>query len=131
MAYQFLYRTNKMNTENLVEYLFELFNKGKNENQRISKCNIVDLVEYQLPNTSANNGTGFVDELWGQIETCDSVEYISQEKTLELAVKDFFSQDFASDLWDVDEEVEIVNPDGSDTEKREQINITHFEEWVF
>lgn len=131
MAFQFLYRTNKMNTDILVDYLFNLFNKGKNENQKISKCNIVDLVDYQLPNTSDNNGSGFIDELWAQIEPADSVEYISQEKTLELAVKDFFSQDFASDLWGVDEEVEIVNDDGSETEKREQINITHFDEWDF
>jgi len=131
MAYQFLYRTNKMNTDNLVEYLFQLFNKGKNENQKISKCNIVDLVAYQLPNTTEVNGSGFIDELWQQIEPADSVEYISQEKTIELAVKDFFSQDFFFDLWDVDEEVEIVNSDGSKTEKREMINITHFEKWAF
>lgn len=131
MAYQFLYRTNKMNTYNLVEYLFELFNKGKNENQKISKCNIVDLVEYHLPNTSKTNLYGFIDELWQQIEPADSVEYVSQKQTIEEAVDDFFSQDFASDLWDVDAEVEIVNADGSETENREMINISHFDEWNF
>lgn len=127
MAYQFLYRTNKMNTDSVIDYLFELFNKDKQDNQKISKCNIVDLVENILPATKEINGSGFLDELQEQVDIMESEEYISQEKTLDAAVKDFFNtsrHDFSNDLWDVD-------GCAKNTETGEEINITHYEEWDF
>lgn len=38
MAYQFLYTTNKMNTDGVINYLFDLFNRDKEDNQKISDC---------------------------------------------------------------------------------------------
>jgi len=127
MAYQFLYRTNKMNTDGVINYLFDLFNEGKEDNQKISKCNVVDLVENYLPATTEMNGFGFLDELQEQVGVADSEEYISQESNLDNAVKDFFDtskHDFALDLWDVDESV-------IDEKTGEEINITHYEQWDF
>jgi len=134
MAYQFLYRTNKMNTDGVIDYLFDLLNKDKEDNQKISKYNVVDLVENYLPSTSELNGSGFLDELQEQVGVADSEEYISQKETLDDAVKDFFNgseHDFANDLWDVDPEVEIVNSDGSKTEERETLDIENYKEWDF
>ena len=50
----------------------------------------------------------------------------------EVTVFDCSKHDFALDLWDVDEEVKIVNDDGSDLKgKPKFINITHFKEWNY
>jgi hypothetical protein len=127
MAYQFLYRTNKMNTNGVIDYLFDLFNEGKKENYKISKCNIVDLVENILPETIAMNGTGFLDELREQVGVADHEEYLSPENNLDDAIKDFFDiskHDFALDIWDVDESV-------IDKKTGKEINITHYEQWDF
>ena len=81
----------------------------------------------KLPSKSEHNLTGFIDELWQQIEPADSEEYISKEKNIDDAVVDFFNiskHDFAIDLWDVDEEIK-------NTETGEDINITHYKEWDF
>lgn len=127
MAYQFLYTTNKMNTDGVINYLFDLFNRDKEDNQKISKCNVVDLIENYLPSMTEINGSGFLDELQEQVGIADSEEYISQENNLDSAIKDFFDtskHDFALDLWDVDESAR-------DEKTGEEISITHYEQWDF
>ncbi len=132
MAYTFLYRTNVMNTEKLTDYFIDLFNKGfkigKNKRFAISRCNIVDFVENMLPSTNEMNGSGLINEFHDRVGIEEiSESYTSKEKTIELAVADFFNtskHDFTLDLWDVDSEVE-------DTETGEMINIQHFDEWDF
>lgn len=127
MAYQFLYRTNQMYTNAMIDYLLDLFNKDVDENQKISKCNIVDLVENYLPSTAEPNYSGLFDELQERIEIEYSEEYISQEKNIDDAVDDFFDtsrHNFALDLWDVDPEVR-------NEETGEMIDISHYKQWNF
>ena len=50
-----------------------------------------------------------------------SLEFISQAKNIEEAISDFIEQNF--DIASLDEEVEIVNTDGTKTTERKTINI--------
>lgn len=101
--YQFLYRTNEMCEEQLVEYMTKLLNadpKLSEDDKKKTKTSVIAMTKY-LYN---EDGKG---EMWNRINPPDYDEFYSEKKNIHEAIDDFFEQDFVHDLWDLDPEVKI------------------------
>ena len=122
-----------MNNNKLAYYIADLLNSDTNlsESQKELSLSIARKIVKKL--SFFNYGE---DDEWREMqERCqpdmDGGTCVIEAVSLDEAVEKFFKEDFAHDLWVVHPEVEIVNQDGSQTERRETFNIEHYEDWDY